>query len=431
MIDIRLIRKDPTFVQQRLQTKVADADISKILMLDESIRSKKTEVEQLKAKRNEASDAIGRMKREGKDCSHLMGEVAAMAERIHQLDNDISLLEPELIDEVARLPNLPMDDIPVSPDPKDNVMLKSFGSRPVFPFSAKNHVELNDRLRLFDFERATKISGSGWPSYKGLGARLEWALLNYMIDFHVSNGFNQWMPPIVVKKEVLFASGQLPKFANQQYRVVDGDQELYMIPTAEVPLNGLLSDEIIPEEALPLKFIAYTPCFRREAGAAGSQERGLIRTHQFNKVEMFAFTAPEQSSAMFEELVRSAEQILEGLGLHYRSMLLTTGDMSFASAKTIDVEVWLPGQDRYYEVSSISNCTDYQSRRSNTRLRRGKEKPILVHTLNGSGLATSRLMVAILENNQQPDGSVILPEVLRPYLKGLECLVPQPSSKFI
>jgi seryl-tRNA synthetase len=431
MLDIRLIRKDPEGIQQRLRTKVQDADISKALSLDESIRSKKTTVEQLKAQRNDASETIGHMKREGKDCAQLMQDVAVMAEQIHQLDHQIAELEPALIDELARLPNLPMDDIPVSPDPKDNVMVRSSGERPSFAFPIKNHVELNERLGLFDFDRATKISGSGWPSYKGLGARLEWALLNYMIDFHIRKGFVQWIPPVVVKKEVLFASGQLPKFANQQYVVYDGEQEMFLIPTAEVSLNGLLMEEILPEESLPLKFIAYTPCFRREAGAAGSQERGLIRTHQFNKVEMFAFTKPEQSPAMFEEMVSSAEQIVAGLGLHYRSMLLTTGDMSFASAKTIDVEVWLPGQNRYYEVSSISNCTDYQSRRSNTRFRSGKEKPQLVHTLNGSGLATSRLMVALIENNQQADGSVIIPQALRGYLGGLERLTPDAAGKIV
>ena len=431
MIDIRLIRKDPAFVLQRLQTKVPDADLSRVLALDESIRLKKGAVEQLKAKRNEASDAIGKMKREGKDCTELMNEMAATAEQIHQLDHEVPPLEAELTDALARLPNLPMDDIPVSPDPKDNVIVRSWGERPSFSFPTKNHVELNEELGLFDFERATKIAGSGWPSYKGIGARIEWALLNYMIDFHIKRGFTQWFPPIVVKKEVLFGAGQLPKFANQQYRVVDGEQELFMIPTAEVPLNGLLMDEIIPEEALPLKFIAYTPCFRREAGAAGSQERGLIRTHQFNKVEMFAFTTPEQSPTVFEELVRSAEQIVQGLGLHNRSMLLTTGDMSFGSAKTIDVEVWLPGQNRYYEVSSISNCTDYQARRSNTRFKSGKNKPQLVHTLNGSGLATSRLMVALLENNQQPDGTVIIPEVLRPYLGGMSVVQKQKPGTFI
>ena len=420
MLDIRLIRKDPEGIQRKLQTKVQDASLSQVLSLDESIRAKKTIVEQLKAKRNEASDAIGRMKREGADCSQQMQDVTAIGEQIHQLDHEISELEPAFIDALARLPNLPMDDIPVSPDPKDNVMVRSWGERPSFSFPSKNHVELNERLGLFDFDRAAKISGSGWPSYKGFGARLEWALLNYMIDFHIRKGFTQWIPPIVVKKEVLFASGQLPKFANQQYTVFDGEQEMFLIPTAEVSLNGLHIEEILPAESLPLKYIAYTPCFRREAGAAGSQERGLIRTHQFNKVEMFAFTAPEQSPAMFEEMVSSAEQIVAGLGLHGRSMLLTTGDMSFPSAKTIDVEVWLPGQNRYYEVSSVSNCTDYQSRRSNTRFRQGKDKPQLVHTLNGSGLATSRLMVALLENNQQPDGSVLIPQALRGYLGGAE-----------
>jgi seryl-tRNA synthetase len=425
MIDIRLIRKDPEYILRRLRTKVADADISKLLTLDETVRSKKTEVETLKAKRNEASDEIGRLKRSGQDASQHVHEMSMIADHIHELDNEVTQIEEQITDELARLPNLPMEDIPVSPDPKDNVVVRSLGEKPTFSFPAKNHVELNEGLKCFDFERAVKISGSGWPSYKGMGARLEWALINYMIDSHVKRGFTQWMPPIVVKKEALFAAGQLPKFANQQYGVTDGENELFLIPTAEVSLNALFMDEILPEESLPLKFFAYTPCFRREAGAAGSQERGLIRTHQFNKVEMFAFSTPEQSPHVFEEFVLAAEEIVKGLKLHYRSMLLTTGDMSFASAKTIDIEVWLPGQNRYYEVSSVSNCTDYQARRSNTRYRKGRDKPALVHTLNGSGLATSRLMVALLENNQQPDGSVIIPEVLRPYLGGIDCLTPQ------
>jgi len=227
------------------------------------------------------------------------------------------------------------------------------------------------------------------------------------------------MPPAVVRRETMFNSGQLPKFENQQFKVTDDDFQIYMIPTAEIPLNGLHSEEILPEESLPLRYIAYTPCFRREAGAAGSQERGLIRTHQFNKVEMFCFTKPEDSPKIFDEMMASAEEILRGLGLHYRNMLLVTGDMSFAAARTVDIEVWLPGQNRYYEVSSISNCTDYQSRRSNTRFRRNDEKLELVHTLNGSGLATSRLMVALLENNQNADGSVNIPTVLQPYLGGI------------
>jgi seryl-tRNA synthetase len=245
-----------------------------------------------------------------------------------------------------------------------------------------------------------------------------------MIDFHVKNGYEQWIPPITVKEEIMFGSGQLPKFKGQQYQVLDDEHTLFLIPTAEVALNGLYFDEIIPEELLPLKYIAYTPCFRREAGGAGTQERGLIRMHQFNKVEMFAFCKPEDSPKVFDEFVERAEAILEGLELHYRSMLLVTGDMSYAAAKTIDVEVYLPGQNRYYEVSSISNCTDYQARRSQIRFRSKQEKPQLVHTLNGSGLATSRLMVAILENNQEADGSVRIPKVLKPYLGGIDKLTP-------
>lgn len=431
MIDIRLLRRDPAQVQKKLRTKVPEIEIEPLVQLDETIREKKTEVERLKAQRNEASDAIGKMKRAKQDCTKLLEDMTAISGRIHQLDHEVAQLEETLADGLARLPNIPSDDVPVSPSPKDNVMVHTFGPKPTFSFTPKNHVELNNLLGCFDFERGAKLSGSGWPMYKGVGARLEWALLNYMIDSHVRRGYIQWMPPIVVKKQVLFSSGQLPKFANQQFVVEGDDQDLFLIPTAEVPLNGIFLDEIVPAELLPLKYIAYTPCFRKEAGAAGSNERGLIRTHQFNKVEMFAFTLPEQSSEVFEEFVKSAESILEGLNLHYRSMLLTTGDMSFASAKTIDVEVWLPGQDRYYEVSSISNCTDYQSRRSNTRFRKGTDKPELLHTLNGSGLATSRLMVAILENNQQPDGSVIIPEVLRSYLGGLERLEPRPAPFFV
>lgn len=424
MLDIRLIRKDPKTIQDRLCTKVPGTDLSEILALDESVRAKKTEVETLKAKRNEASEIIGRKKRSGEDCQTLVDEVALYGGRIHTLDQEITSLEEKLNYELSSLPNIPMDDVPVSPDPKDNVVVRVWGEKPIFSFPSKNHVELNETLHLFDFPRAAKLAGSGWTMYRGMGARLEWAILNFMINFHIERGYMQWMPPIAVKKEVLYAAGQLPKFANQQYGVTDGEQELFLIPTAEVPLNGMYMDEILPEEALPLKYIAYTPCFRREAGAAGSNERGLIRTHQFNKVEMFAFTTPEQSPKMFEELVQGAETILKRLGLHHRTMLLTTGDMSFGSAKTIDVEVWLPGQNRYYEVSSISNCTDFQSRRSGAKFKHGKEKPQLVHTLNGSGLATSRLMVALLENNQQPDGSVIIPEALRPYLGGIEKIEP-------
>jgi seryl-tRNA synthetase len=424
MIDIKLLRKDPQETQKKLQSKVGDVDLSKIIELDTQLREKKTHLENLKAKRNEVSEQIGVLKRKGEACENKMLQMSQQNQEIHALDVEVASLESALVDLLARLPNLPMEDVPVSPDPKDNVCVKSYGEKPLFTFPFKNHLELNQKLHLFDFERGAKITGSGWMAYRGLGARLEWALLNYMIDFHVQEGWTQWMPPIAVKKEILFGAGQLPKFENQQYKIPEEDHPLYLIPTAEVALNGLYFDEILPEEMLPLKYVAYTPCFRREAGAAGAQERGLIRMHQFNKVEMFAFSTPEQSVTLFNEMVRRAERVLEGLGLHYRTMLLVTGDMSFAAARTIDVEVWLPGQNRYYEVSSISNCTDYQSRRSKVRFRRKNDKPELVHTLNGSGLATSRLMVALLENNQQQDGSVLIPKVLQKYMGGLEKLVP-------
>lgn len=422
MLDIRLIRKEKDAIETKLCNKVSGIDLSPIVAKDEEIRHIKALSEELKARRNAASLSIVEKKKEGKDTTDILQEMASISDQITDMDGKVRVLEEQLHQMLAYLPNIPFDDVPVSPSPKDNVMLRSFGKKPSFAFVPKNHVQLNESLHLFDFERAAKIAGSGFVSYKGLGARLEWALLNYMIDFHVKRGYVQWIPPVVVKRDMLYAAGQLPKFENQQYRVLDDDQELFMIPTAEVALNGLYSEEILPIEELPMKCIAYTPCFRREAGAAGSNERGLIRTHQFNKVEMFAFTTEDQSAEVFEQFVEAAEGILKGLNMHHRSMLLTTGDMSFAAAKTIDIEVYLPGQERYYEVSSVSNCTDFQSRRSNTRYRRGKEKPSFIHTLNGSGLATSRLMVALLENNQQEDGSVLIPEALQPYMGGLSVL---------
>ena len=353
-----------------------------------------------------------------------MHEATKLSEEVTALDLQVSEKEALFNHELASIPNVPMEGIKVSLDPKDNVVIKEFGQKRSFPFTSKNHVELSENLSLFDFKRGAKISGSGWPTYRGLGARLEWALLNYMIDTQTKNGFELWMVPLLVRKETMFASGQLPKFENQLFKISDKDYHLYLIPTAEVALNGLHTDEILEEDSLPLKYASFTPCFRREAGAAGSQERGLIRTHQFHKVEMFSFVKPEESEQMFQTMLDSASEILEGLGLHYRHTLLVTGDQSFGAAKTVDVEVFLPGQDRYYEVSSVSNCTDYQARRSNIRFRRKGGKPEFVHTLNGSGLATSRLMVALLENNQQEDGSIIIPEVLRPRLGGLERIEP-------
>lgn len=424
MIDIRLIRADKEAVERKLKTKDPEITLSPIIALDERIRVLKMNGEELKATRNHLSKEIGEKKRQKQDASELMKEVSGLGDKIAILDQELSGLEHELNQKLACLPNLPRDEIKISLDPKDNVCIKTFGQKREFSFPFKNHVELNDRLHLFDFKRGAKISGSGWPIYRDMGARLEWALINYMLDIHFENGFQMWMPPHLVRPEIMFGSGQLPKFEKQLFKISDEDYHLYLIPTSEVALSGLYYEEILKEEELPKKLVAYTPCFRREAGAAGSQERGLIRMHQFNKVEMFAFTQPDQSDQVFDQMMASAETILQGLNLHYRNMLLVTGDMSFPAAKTVDIEVYLPGQNRYYEVSSVSHCTDYQARRSHIRYRHKEEKAEFVHTLNGSGLATSRLMVALLENNQNEDGSVTLPVVLHKYLNGIKELRP-------
>lgn len=425
MLDIKLIRKEREKFEAKLKTKEPDLSLSKVIELDEKVRHIKTEVERLKAERNERSKEVGELKKSGKPADSVMEQVRAIGDTISQLDQELIQTESAFTDALSRIPNLPMDDVKVSQNVADNVVLKMVGEKPTFSFTPKNHVELNDMHHLFEFQRTAKTTGSGWPAYKGMGARLEWALLNYMIDIQILNGFEFWLPPILVRPPIMFGSGQIPKFDGQYYVVGEGADQLYMIPTAEVVLNGLHYDEIIPAEKLPIKYAAFTPCFRKEAGAAGSQERGLIRVHQFHKVEMFSFTRPEQSEAVFEEMIAVAEEILQGLGLHYRLSLLVTGDMSFTAAKTIDIEVWLPGQNRYYEVSSISNCTDYQARRSQIRYKDKAGKPELVHTLNGSGLATSRLMVSLLENNQNPDGSISLPPVLAEKL-GTHLLKPSP-----
>ena len=417
MLDIKELREHLTRCEEKLRTKDSQLSLAPVMQMDERLRHLKTENEERKAKRNAFSKEIGQKKQAGHDPSSLLAEVATMGEKIHQTDHEITQLEADLRHALAILPNIPMDDIPISPSPKDNVCIKTWGEKREFDFPFKNHLELNKELHLFDFIRSVKLSGSGWPLYTNFGARLEWALINFMLDTHRKNGFTQIIPPLLVRPEIMFGSGQLPKFEEQLFRLHDEQHHLYLVPTSEIALNGMHSDEIFDEGQLPLKYTAYTPCFRREAGAAGAQERGLIRMHQFNKVELFCFTKPEDSARIFEEMLQSAEEILQGLGLHYRNMLLTTGDMSFQAAKTIDIEVWLPGQDRYYEVSSVSNCTDFQARRSQIRFRRKGGKPELIHTLNGSGLATSRLMVALLENNQQSDGTILVPKALQRYLE--------------
>jgi seryl-tRNA synthetase len=415
MLDIKKIRKNPKEIEKKLQKKDPKINLTKILEIDEKIRKLQTEVEELKAQKNKISKEIGEKKSKKENVSNLMKEVSSFSKKIENIDKELKTKEEEREKELSHLPNIPMDDVKVSLNPKDNVCIKTFKEKKEFSFPFKNHLELNEKLNLFDFQTSAKLSGTGWPLYKGLGARLEWALLNYMLDTHIKNGFIPIMPPLLAKKEITYASGQLPKFEDQLFKLNDKDYKLYLIPTAEVILNGMHFDTILKKDNLPLHYVSYTPCFRREAGSAGKNERGLIRTHQFNKVELFSVTKKDESEKAFQKILSSAEEVLQGLNLHYRNMLLVTGDTSFASAKTIDIEVFLPGQNRYYEVSSVSNCTDYQSRRSKTRYK--EEKMEYPHTLNGSGVATSRLMAALLENNQQEDGSVIIPKVLHKYLE--------------
>ncbi|WP_348663260.1 serine--tRNA ligase [Chlamydia vaughanii] len=425
MLDIKLIRKAPEEYESLLRRKDPNISLLPILDLDKEVRQLKTDSEALQSKRKLLSGKIHKAKTQEEDASELLNEVETLSNDLSKLEKLLEEKNAALQDLLVRLPNFPEETIPISPDKTGNQVIKSVGSLPNFSFTPKHHVELNQKLQIFDFKLSAKTSGSGWPAYQDQGVILEWALLTYLMQKQKSHGFKLWLPPLLVKREILFGSGQIPKFDGQYYRVEDGDQYLYLIPTAEVVLNGFHSQEIFNAQDLPLYYAAYTPCFRREAGAAGAHERGLVRVHQFNKVEMFAFTTPEQEDQAFEKMVAIVEEILTELKLPYRLSLLSTGDMSFGASKTIDAEVWLPGQQAFYEVSSISKCTDFQSRRSETRFKDSQGKLHLVHTLNGSGLATPRLLVAILENNQQEDGSVIIPEVLRPYLGNQEKLLPE------
>lgn len=417
MLNIKKILKDPKAIEQKLRSKEADIDLSSLLEAHQELSALKEKLQQKQADMNRLSKEIGVKKREGKDTSDLFEKVSELKTTIHRRSEELQKLEERFQSLMETLPNIPDDDVKESLDPKDNVCVKTVGKKSDFSFPLKNHLELNELHDLFDFPRGAKISGTGWPVYKGMGAMIEWALLNLMIRTHIKNGFSFHLLPHLVHKETMYGSGQLPKFEHQLYKLQDKDYPLYLIPTAEVALNGLHANEILEESDLPKLYLAYTPCYRREAGAAGASERGLIRVHQFNKIEMFAFATEKNSDETFDKMVASAEEVLEALELHYRNMLLVTGDMSFGAARTLDIEAYLPGQERYYEVSSVSNCRSFQARRSMIRYH-SKEtgKNEYAHTLNGSGLATSRLMVALLENNQKEDGSILLPKALAPYL---------------
>jgi seryl-tRNA synthetase len=424
LIDIRLIRSDPNLVQEKLRRRDPNIDISYLVELDKRYREILIEVEELRSKRNAYSTEIGALKKEGKDASALISEMQVVSRRIKELEGEMRKLKEEIEGMMLALPNLPHDSVPVSQNKEDKVIVREWGGKPSFDFEPKNHLEIGKRLGIIDMERGAKIAGSQFPLYIGPGALMEWALLCLMIDIQVKkNGYTMVFPPILANTKSFIVAGNLPKFEDQLYKCRDDD--LYAIPTAETPLTNLHRDEILEESMLPLKYAAYTPCFRREAGSYGAEERGLIRVHQFNKVELYKITTPETSYDELEGIVKDAEDVVRALGLHYRVSLLVSGDLAQQSAKTYDIEVWLPGQGMYYEVSSCSNCEDYQARRGNIRYRPKKGSGTrFVHTLNGSGLATPRLMVAILETYQQPDGSVIIPEALRPYMGMMERIGP-------
>jgi len=410
MLDIRKIREGREEIEMRLRSRDPSIDLAEIVELDERRRQTIAEVEELKAERNSGSEEVGRRKKAGEEADDLLARLSEVSKRIGELDDRLREESTRIDALLQRLPNIPHPSVPTG-SKEDKIVLREVGEKPsadgVVP-----HLQLGEEKGILDFSRAAAIAGARFPMYVGGGAALEMALLQFMFFRHVRNGYTPVWPPFVANEESFFVSSQLPKFADDVYQIEkDG---LYLNPTAESLLVNLHRDEILGADELPKRYVAYTPCFRREAGSYGEEERGLIRVHQFNKVEMFQFARPEDSYDGLEELIAAAEGVLQALGLHYRVTLLTTEDMAQQAAKTVDLEVYLPGQGRYYEVSSCSNCEDFQARRGNIRYRPApKEKPLFVHTLNGSGLATSRLMAAILESNQEPDGTVRIPEVLQ------------------
>ena len=426
MLDIKLIRESPDLVRQRLALRGSgdEARISEIAALDEQRRKLVAESDTLKAQRNQASKEIGAAKSKGQDTNAQMAAMKEVGDKIAALDARLSTLDAQLQDILLTVPNLPHESVPIGKDPSDNPEVRRWGELPKFSFQPKPHWELGEKLGILDFPRAAKISGSGFILYKGAGARLERALINWMLDLHTrEHGYTEVFPPFLISRNAMIGTGQLPKFEEDMYRL--RDEEMYLAPTAEVPVANIHREEILREEQLPIYYCAYTPCFRREAGAAGKETRGMIRVHQFDKVEMIKFVKPEASYDELEKMVANAEHVLQLLGLHYRSVLLCTGDTGFASAKTYDVEVWAPGQNAYLEVSSCSNTEEFQARRANIRFKGADGKNRFVHILNGSGTALARLYVALLETYQQPDGSVKLPEVLLPYMGGLKEIQPQ------
>ncbi len=415
MLDIRTIRDETDRVRKGCEAKGIPVDLDALLALDESRRRILREVEGLQQERNARSKEIGARKKAGEDVTAAAAEVRAVGERISTLEAELATVEARLHEALLTVPNLPDDSVPLGRTPEDNVAVREGGEAPAFDFPPRPHWELGEALGILDFERGVKVTGSGFPVYTGLGARLERALINFFLDTHTRSGkYREVFPPILINADSATGTGQLPDKEDQMY--VASRDDLYLVPTAEVPVTNLHRDEILPLESLPIRYAAYTPNFRREAGSHGRDVRGLNRVHQFNKVELVKFVEPSTSDAELEELVADAEGVLRALGLKYRVLLMCTGDMGFTQAKKYDLEVWAPGQGKWLEVSSCSNFRDFQARRMRIRHRNADGKPVLVHTLNGSGLATPRTFIAVLEHYQRADGSVVVPEALRTYM---------------
>jgi len=427
MLDLRTVRENTDAIKAALSRRGITIDLTEFLALDAKRRSVQQEIETLRRRRNEVSEEIGRLKKAGHPAEDRVAEMRAEGDQISALETSAREVEEAQRNILLVIPNLPHASVPDGKDENDNKEVRRWspqGEEPPTPsFEPKPHWDLAEYLDIIDFDRAAKITGARFALYKGMGAHLERALINFMLDLHTTeHGYLEVLPPFMVNKASMTATGQLPKFEEELFRVENGTY--YLIPTAEVPVTNIHRDEIIPEEQLPVRYTAHTPCFRREAGSYGKDTRGLVRQHQFNKVELVRFSRPEDSYDELEVLTSNAEEVLKRLGLAYRVITLCTGDMGFSAAKTYDIEVWLPAQHKYREISSCSNFEDFQARRGNIRYKpKGGKKTELVHTLNGSGLAVGRTVVAVLENFQQPDGSIVITDVLRKYMGGAERIV--------
>jgi seryl-tRNA synthetase len=416
MLDIKFVRENPAVVQQALANRNTAVNLDDFLALEKKRREVLSEVEALKSRRNTVSQEISRLKKSGENADELIVQMRGVGDKIAALDNEVKAIETALNDIIMTIPNIPHASVPVGKDENDNPEIRKWGTPRQFDFEPSPHWDIGEKLGILDFERGGKVTGARFTFYRGLGSRLERSLISFMLDLHTrEHGYTEFFPPFIVNRDSMLGTGQLPKFAEDMFKLEGLDY--YLIPTAEVPITNLHRQEVLDGKDLPLYYTAYSACFRAEAGAAGRDTRGLIRQHQFNKVEMVKFVKPEDSYDELEKLTNNAERVLQLLGLPYHVVLLCSGDMGFSSAKTYDLEVWLPSANKYREISSCSNFEDFQARRADIKFRREpKAKPEFVHTLNGSGVAIGRTVAAILENYQQADGSVVVPEVLRPYM---------------